>query len=50
LYLLTCRSDMRLPGTVATFLSKAITVGTQPQTHPGGVRQPLKIVVAERSR
>ena len=34
LYLLTCRSVMRLPGTVATFLLKATTVETQPKNAP----------------
>ena len=34
LYLFTCRSVMRLPGTVAAFLSKTITVGTRPQNAP----------------
>lgn len=50
LYLLTCRSDMRLPGTVAASLWKPATVETYPQNAPGGLRQPLTIVVAERSR
>lgn len=34
LYLLTCRSVMRLPGTVAAFHLKVTTVGTQPQNAP----------------
>jgi hypothetical protein len=37
---------MRLPGTVATSIPEAVHHKTRPQTHPGGVRQPVKIIVA----
>lgn len=49
LYFFTCRSVMRLPGTVLAS-SEAKHCRTQAQTHSGGVRQPVKIVVVDRSR
>ena len=50
LYLVTCRSVMRLPGTVAASFLRRTTVEPDRRTHPGGVRQPVTIVVADRSR
>ncbi len=50
LYLITCRSVMRLPGTVAASFQRRTTVVPDRNTHPGGVRQPVRIVVVDRSR
>jgi hypothetical protein len=41
---------MRLPGTVAASLAEAATLKPDRKRIPGGVRQPVKIVVVDRSR
>jgi hypothetical protein len=48
LYLVTCRSVMRLAGTVAASFLRQTTVEPDRRTHPGGVRQPVTIVVVDR--